>query len=109
MDKLLRTIISAIEDKKGKDIVSIDLSGFDGAIASSFVICNADSTAQVEAFFAGKYTGPVDSDPAFTWDSETYNQKGEDLRVLIRDARVKFITGAIDEADAPATRHEYEL
>ena len=47
MDKLIETIVSAIEDKKGKDIVSLDLSGFDGAICSHFIVCNADSTTQV--------------------------------------------------------------
>ena len=47
MDKLIETIVSAIEDKKGKNIVSLDLSGFDGAICSHFVVCNADSTTQV--------------------------------------------------------------
>ena len=40
MDKLIETIVSAIEDKKGKNIVSLDLSGFDGAICSHFVVCN---------------------------------------------------------------------
>ena len=49
MEKLIETIVSAIEDKKGKDIVSLDLSGFDGAICSHFVVCNADSTTQVAA------------------------------------------------------------
>ena len=32
MNKLIETIVSAIEDKKGKNIVSLDLSGFDGAV-----------------------------------------------------------------------------
>ncbi|MBQ8307228.1 MAG: ribosome silencing factor, partial [Alistipes sp.] len=49
MEKLIETIVSAIDDKKGKDIVSLDLSGFDGAICSHFVVCNADSTTQVAA------------------------------------------------------------
>lgn len=53
MDKLIQTIVAAIEDKKGKDIVSLDLSGFDGAICSHFVVCNADSTTQVAAIAAG--------------------------------------------------------
>lgn len=53
MDKLIETIVSAIEDKKGKNIVSLDLSGFDGAICSHFVVCNADSTTQVAAIAAG--------------------------------------------------------
>lgn len=49
MNNLLETIVEAISDKKGKNIVSLDLSGFDGAITSHFVICNADSTTQVGA------------------------------------------------------------
>ena len=47
MEKLIETIVGAIQDKKGKDIVSLDLSGFDGAICSHFVVCNADSTMQI--------------------------------------------------------------
>ncbi len=56
MDKLkvlIDTIVSAIEDKKGKDIVSLDLTGVDGAICSHFVVCNADSTTQVAAIADG--------------------------------------------------------
>ena len=53
MNELIETIVAAIEDKKGKDIVSLDLSGFDGAICSRFVVCNADSTTQVAAIAAG--------------------------------------------------------
>ncbi len=50
---LIREIVLAIEDKKGKDIVSLDLSGFDGAICSHFVVCHADSTTQVAGIAAG--------------------------------------------------------
>ena len=48
MDELLGTIVSAIEDKKGKNILSLDLRGFDGAVADAFVVCSAESTTQVE-------------------------------------------------------------
>ena len=41
MDKLLETIVSAIEDKKGHNILSIDLTGIDGAITDAFVVCSA--------------------------------------------------------------------
>ena len=40
LEKLINTIVEAIDDKKGKGIVSLDLSGFDGAICSHFVIFN---------------------------------------------------------------------
>lgn len=47
--RLIETIVQAIQDKKGKSVVSLDLSGMDGAICSHFVVCNADSTTQVAA------------------------------------------------------------
>lgn len=53
LEKLINTIVEAIDDKKGKGIVSLDLSGFDGAICSNFVVCHADSTTQVDAISAG--------------------------------------------------------
>ena len=53
MEKLIETIVEAIQEKKGKNIVSLDLSGFDGAICSHFVVCNADSTTQVAGIAAG--------------------------------------------------------
>ena len=46
---LIEVIAQAIQDKKGKGVVSLDLSGMDGAICSHFVVCNADSTTQVSA------------------------------------------------------------
>ena len=53
MEKLIDAIVNAIQDKKGKNIVSLDLTGFDGAICSHFVVCNADSPAQVAAIAGG--------------------------------------------------------
>ena len=46
---LVDVIAQAILDKKGKGVVSLDLTGMDGAICSHFVVCNADSTTQVSA------------------------------------------------------------
>ncbi len=53
MEELLETIVSAIDDKKGKNILSLDLRGFDGAITDAFVVCNAESTTQVAAIADG--------------------------------------------------------
>ncbi len=49
MNKIVEAAVAAIEEKKGENIVVIDLSGIDGAITDSFVICEAQSTTQVEA------------------------------------------------------------
>ena len=53
LQKLIDTIAEAMDDKKAHGIVSIDLSGFDGAICSHFVVCHADSTTQVDAISQG--------------------------------------------------------
>ncbi len=47
--KLVNTIIKAIQEKKGRSIVVVDMSAIEGAIAKSFIICEGNSPTQVEA------------------------------------------------------------
>ena len=47
--QLVEIITSAIQEKKGKDIVVADLGEIDGAVARYFVICQGNSPTQVEA------------------------------------------------------------
>jgi len=47
--KLLDAIIHGIEEKKGTDIVILDLENIPNAICSYFVICTGNSSTQVEA------------------------------------------------------------
>lgn len=42
-------IISAIQDKKGKNIVVIDLSSIESASTRKMIICQGNSTSQVSA------------------------------------------------------------
>ena len=53
MQKLINAIVGAIQDKKGHNIVSLDLTELEGTICDAFVICNADSTTQVDAIADG--------------------------------------------------------
>ena len=46
---LVALITKGIQDKKGRGIVIADLSGIDGTICRYFVICQGNSTQQVEA------------------------------------------------------------
>ncbi len=46
---LLSTIIDAIQDKKGIDIVDLNLSKLEYSITDHFVICHGNSNIQVEA------------------------------------------------------------
>ena len=48
-DLLLDVIIESIKNKKGKEIVSIDLKETENSVCDYFVICHADSTPQVGA------------------------------------------------------------
>lgn len=62
-NKLVDAIIEGIEEKKGEDIVVVDLDGVEGAICRFFVICTGNSTMQVDAIsdsveeFARKQAG----------------------------------------------------
>lgn len=47
--ELVKTIIEANREKKGKDISHVDLSTLDLSTVSDFVICSAGSTSQVSA------------------------------------------------------------
>ncbi|MEG2319779.1 MAG: ribosome silencing factor, partial [Mucinivorans sp.] len=53
MNKLVETIVKAIDQKKGEKIVVLDLSKIDGAVCDYFVVCSAESTVQVGAIAAG--------------------------------------------------------
>ena len=45
----LRLIADAIFDKKGQNVVSLDLRSIDGAITDFFVVCDGSNTTQVGA------------------------------------------------------------
>lgn len=115
MNELIETIVAAIEDKKGKDIVSLDLSGFDGAICSRFVVCNADSTTQVAAIAAG-----IEEKVQQTLGEKVWRIEGQQNAVWIAMDYVDVVVHIFQTdlrsfykleelwADAPMTRYEYE-
>lgn len=47
--EIFKTIIDAIQDKKGERIVSLDLREIEEAVADFFIICDAQSKIQVKA------------------------------------------------------------
>jgi ribosome-associated protein len=48
-DKLGRTIIDCIQEKKGSGIVQINLTKIDNSICEYFIVAHADSNTQVKA------------------------------------------------------------
>lgn len=47
--KIFKTIIQAILDKKGENIISLDLRKITEASADFFIVCEATSTTQIKA------------------------------------------------------------
>lgn len=47
--KLFKTIIKAIQDKKGEEVISLDLRKIPEAVADFFIICEANNQPQVRA------------------------------------------------------------
>jgi len=47
--RLYKTVIKAIQDKKGENIISLDLRKIPEAVSDFFVICEASSSTQVKA------------------------------------------------------------
>jgi ribosome-associated protein len=47
--KIIKTIINAIQEKKGENIISLDLRKIQEAVADFFIMCQAGSHTQVRA------------------------------------------------------------
>ena len=47
--KIFKTIIAAIQDKKGENIISLDLKKIHESAADFFIICEANNTTQLKA------------------------------------------------------------
>ena len=48
---ILQAVITAMQDKKAKNIISLDLSKIGNSVTNYFVICHAPSKIQVEAIY----------------------------------------------------------
>ena len=50
-NKALKVIADAMLEKKGQDVVSLDLKPIGTAISDYFIVCNADSAPAVVDYF----------------------------------------------------------
>lgn len=48
-EPLINCIVEAILEKKGKEVTSLEIGKIPNAVCDYFIICNADSTTQVNA------------------------------------------------------------
>ena len=49
LKSITEVIVHGIQEKKGKDIVSLDLRNISSSVSDYFVVCHADSSTQVKA------------------------------------------------------------
>lgn len=115
MQKLVDNIVEAIQDKKGHNIVSLDLRELEGTICDAFVVCNADSTTQVDAIAdgvvealeekLGEKPRRVEGKTNAAWIAIDYVDVM--VHVFLTPLREYY---RLEElwADAPATRYESE-
>ncbi len=113
---MIETIVGAIQDKKGKNIVSLDLNGFDGAICSHFIICNADSTTQVDAISNG-----IEEEMQEKLGQKVWRVEGRQTALWVAMDYVDVVVHIFQTelrdfyqleelwSDAPLTKYEYEL
>ena len=48
---LVACAVKAMQDKKAKNVISLDLTGIQDSISDYFVICHGTSTPQVDAIY----------------------------------------------------------
>ena len=69
--KLIKTIINAIQEKKGENIISLDLRKVNEAVADFFIICEASNQPQVRAI-----SDFVEQEIKETCDEYPYHHEG---------------------------------
>jgi ribosome-associated protein len=50
-DQLVKTIVKGIQEKKGKNIIELDLRALQTRPTDVFIVCHGDSTTQVDAIY----------------------------------------------------------
>ena len=98
--KILTTIIKAIQDKKGENIVSLDLRKIHEAVADFFVICEATTNTQVKAI-----ADSVEQSVKETLGEAPYRHEGHQSAQWILIDYVNVVVHVMQ----PETRRFYKL
>ncbi len=111
--KVFKTIIHAIQEKKGEEIISLDLRKIPEAVADFFIICQASNTTQLRAI-----ADFIETDVKEKCDEIAYKHEGRQgqqwilidyvnvvVHVMMPEPR-KFYRLEEMWSDAPAMQHE---
>ncbi len=110
--KIFKTLIHAIQEKKGEKIVSLDLRKIPEAVADFFIICEASNTTQLRAI-----ADSVEKEVKEKCDENAYKHEGRQaqqwilidyvnvvVHVMLPEPR-KFYRLEEMWSDAPLTEH----
>ena len=98
--KILKTIIAAIQEKKGENIISLDLRKINEAVADFFIICEAGSAPQLRAI-----AGNVEDRVKEKCDENLYHHEGlQQLQWVLID-----YVNVVVHVMLPETRKFYSL
>ena len=71
--KIIKTIIAAIQDKKGENIISLDLRKINEAVADFFIVCEAGNQPQIKAIAENIERNVKEKCEEDPWHHEGYN------------------------------------
>lgn len=98
--KIFKTIIKAIQDKKGENIVSIDLRKIPEAVADFFIICEAGNQPQIRAI-----SEQVEDEVKKKCDEIPYHHEGKQVLQWVLIDYVNVVVHIM----MPDTRKFYKL
>jgi ribosome-associated protein len=98
--KIFKTIIHAIQEKKGEHIVSLDLRKIHEAVSDFFIVCEAKSTTQVKAI-----ADFVEEEVSRLCDESPYKHEGRQASQWILIDYVNIVVHIMQ----PETRKFYKL
>lgn len=113
---LIKTIIDSIQEKKGKDIVSMDLRKTGNAVCTHFIICHADSNTHVAAIVQSVEEHVKKKTKERAWHKEGFENaqwilldySNVVVHVFQREYREYYDLEGL-WADAKIAKHEYEI
>jgi ribosome-associated protein len=98
--KIFKTIIQAIQEKKGENVISLDLRKIPEAVADFFIICEASSTTQVKAI-----ADSIEEEVKKNCDELPYKHEG---RQSLQWVLIDYVNVVI-HVMLPETRRFYKL
>jgi len=98
--KILKAIINAIQEKKGENIISLDLRKIPEAVADFFIICEASNNTQLKAI-----ADFVEEDVKRKCEEAAYKQEGRQAQQWILIDYVNVVVHVM----LPEPRKFYQL